>query len=101
MSTNMVRMISAKKRHWRHAGTNPDRSYCSETRRRAAASPPTGELGAAALDRAASEARAAAADQPTWQLQRREYTRLALYLADRCEHKGLATRTKVDGTGNC
>ena len=32
---------------------------------------PTGELGAAALDRAASEARAAADDQPTWQLQRR------------------------------
>ena len=29
---------------------------------------PTGELGAAALDRAASEARAAADNQPTWQL---------------------------------
>jgi len=29
---------------------------------------PTGEMGAAALDRAASEARAAAADRPTWQL---------------------------------
>ena len=34
---------------------------------------PTGELGAAALDRAASEARAAADDQPTWQLERRDY----------------------------
>ena len=32
---------------------------------------PTGEMGAAALDRAASEARAAAADRPTWQLERR------------------------------
>ena len=34
---------------------------------------PTGEPGAAALDRAASEARAAADDQPTWQLQRRDF----------------------------
>ena len=34
---------------------------------------PTGELGAAALDRAASEARAAADVQPTWQLQARDY----------------------------
>ena len=33
---------------------------------------PTGEMGAAALDRAASEARAAAADRPTWQLERRD-----------------------------
>ena len=33
----VLRKISAKRRHWRHAGTNPDRSYCSETRRRAAA----------------------------------------------------------------
>ena len=31
---------------------------------------PTGEMGAAALDRAASEARAAAADRPTWQLEK-------------------------------
>ena len=30
---------------------------------------PTGELGAAAPDRAASEARAAADDRPTWQLE--------------------------------
>ena len=34
---------------------------------------PTGEMGAAALDRAASEARAAAADRPTWQLERRDF----------------------------
>ena len=34
---------------------------------------PTGELGAAALDRAASEARAAADDQPTWQLLRDDF----------------------------
>ena len=33
---------------------------------------PTGELGAAALDRAASEARAAADDRPTWQLHGRD-----------------------------
>ena len=33
---------------------------------------PTGEMGAAALDRAASEARAAAADRRTWQLERRD-----------------------------
>ena len=33
---------------------------------------PTGELGAAAPDRAASEARAAADDLPTWQLERRD-----------------------------
>ena len=32
---------------------------------------PTGELGAAALGRATSEARVAADDQPTWQVQRR------------------------------
>ena len=40
MSTNMFRKISAKNRHWRHAGTNPYRLYCSEMRRWAAASPP-------------------------------------------------------------
>ena len=33
---------------------------------------PTGELGAAAPDRAASEARAAADDRPTWQLEKRD-----------------------------
>ena len=41
----------------------------------------TGELGAAALDRAASEARAAADDQPTWQLQRRESSPLLARLS--------------------
>ena len=35
---------------------------------------PTGEMGAAALDRAASEARAAAADRPTWQLEKRVFS---------------------------
>ena len=33
---------------------------------------PTGELGAAAPDRAASEAGAAADDRPTWQLEKRD-----------------------------
>ena len=62
MSTNRLRKKSAKKRHRRYAGANPDGPItlfrtAAESRRG-----PTGELGVAALDRAASEARAAAAD---------------------------------------
>ena len=42
---------------------------------------PTGEMGAAALDRAASEARAAAADRPTWQLERRDLHQFEQHLS--------------------
>ena len=48
---------------------------------------PTGELGAAALDRAASEARAAADDQPTWQLQGANVADLAGYRPSRSKKK--------------
>ena len=42
LSTKSLSKISAKKRHRRHAGMNPDRSHCSEPRRRAAAGPQEG-----------------------------------------------------------
>ena len=48
---------------------------------------PTGELGAAAPDRAASEARAAADDQPTWQLQGANVADLAGYRPSRSKKK--------------
>ena len=44
---------------------------------------PTGELGAAAPDRAASEARAAADDRPTWQLDGGNFFHVCLRRAHR------------------
>ena len=57
MSTNWMSQKSARKRHRRYAGTDTLCRTAAASRRG-----PTGGLGAAALDRAASEARAAAAD---------------------------------------
>ena len=73
MSTNMLREAALAARRDEPGPVILFRSTAASRRE------PTGEMGAAALDRAASEARAAAADRPTWQLEKRAIKR-ALWL---------------------